>query len=192
MKSGIFHFIKQKMTKDSKVPFSSVVYDSLATSRDKTQEEKDALSGEVLATISNLRDGEAKQVLTDSVTDLYTEVGKALENKESISKVLDSLYEKADKETKKAFEEEEEKEEEEEEEKEKEETKDTDGKGKNSLNITDSALQGLFDKLDASLDSKIKTAFNEAIGIDDKKTVQDSLTEEDLFGISPIDINQYI
>src|SRR5690554_435234 len=99
MKSGIFHFIKKKMnkTEDSALPFSARVFSGLGEAKGKEAAEVEKAALPVMDSIASLKDCEEKTVLQDSVADLFSDVELAIENKDSISPVLDSLFAKAEK-----------------------------------------------------------------------------------------------
>lgn len=213
MKSGIFHFIKKKMnkTEDSALPFSAKVFSGLGEAKGKEEAEVVKAALPVMDSIASLKECDEKTVLQDSVTDLFSDVEQAIENKDSISPVLDSLFAKAEKITLDSFEEKKtedtatEKEEEEEEEgkgDKKEETEDTDGKGANTNNVSDSMIQGITDsvvsgvmgKLEGMLDKKISKAVKDSLGLESDTTpnTQDSLGEEDVFASKPVDMARFV
>ena len=209
MKSGIFHFIKKKMnkTEDSALPFSAKVFSGLGEAKGKEEAEVEKAALPVMDSIASLKDCEEKTVLQDSVADLFSDVEQAIENKDSISPVLDSLFAKAEKITLDSFEEKKVEdaatgEEEEEKGVKKEETEDTDGKGDNTNNVSDSVIQGITDsvvsgvmgKLEGMLDKKINTAVKDSLGLESDTTpnTQDSLGEEDVFASKPVDMARFV
>lgn len=209
MKSGIFHFIKKKMnkTEDSALPFSAKVFSGLGEAKGKEAAEVEKAALPVMDSIASLKECDEKTVLQDSVADLFSDVEQAIENKDSISPVLDSLFAKAEKITLDSFEEKkaEDAATEEEEEKKgdkKEETEDTDGKGDNTNNVSDSVIQGITDsvvsgvmgKLEGMLDKKINKAMKDSLGLESDTTpnTQDSLGEEDVFASKPIDMARFV
>lgn len=208
MKSGIFHFIKKKMnkTEDSALPFSAKVFSGLGEAKGKEAAEVEKAALPVMDSIASLKECDEKTVLQDSVADLFSDVEQAIENKDSIAPVLDSLFAKAEKITLDSFEEKkvEDAAEEEVEEKgdKKEETKDTDGKGANTNNVSDSEIQGITDsvvsgvmgKLEGMLDKKINKAVKDSLGLESDTTpsTQDSLGEEDVFASKPIDMARFV
>jgi len=209
MKSGIFHFIKKKMnkTEDSALPFSAKVFSGLGEAKGKEEAEVEKAALPVMDSIASLKDCEEKTVLQDSVADLFSDVEQAIENKDSISPVLDSLFAKAEKITLDSFEEKKVEdaatgEEEEEKGVKKEETEDTDGKGDNTNNVSDSVIQGITDsvvsgvmgKLEGMLDKKINKAVKDSLGLESDTTpnTQDSLGEEDVFASKPVDMARFV
>jgi len=99
-KTGLFHFLKKKgKTNDSVAPFSTRVFESIENSKDKTGAELQAEVSKVIDSLSTLKDGEAKTLVIDSVTDCFKAPSEALANKEDVSKFLDSVYNKAEQET---------------------------------------------------------------------------------------------
>ena len=209
MKSGIFHFIKKKMnkTEDSALPFSAKVFSGLGEAKGKEAAEVEKAALPVMDSIASLKDCEEKTVLQDSVADLFSDVELAIENKDSIAPVLDSLFAKAEKITLDSFEEKKVEdaatgEEEEEKGVKKEETEDTDGKGANTNNVSDSVIQGITDsvvsgvmgKLEGMLDKKINKAVKDSLGLesDTSPSTQDSLGEEDVFASKPIDMARFV
>ena len=208
MKSGIFHFIKKKMnkTEDSALPFSARVFSGLGEAKGKEEAEVEKAALPVMDSIASLKECDEKTVLQDSVADLFSDVEQAIENKDSIAPVLDSLFAKAEKITLDSFEEKkvEDAEEEGEDGKgdKKEETKDTDGKGDNTNNVSDSVIQGITDsvvsgvmgKLEGMLDKKINKAVKDSLGLesDNTQNTQDSLAEEDIFASKPIDMARFV
>jgi len=209
MKSGIFHFVKKKMnkTEDSALPFSAKVFSGLGEAKGKEEAEVEKAALPVMDSIASLKDCEEKTVLQDSVADLFSDVEQAIENKDSISPVLDSLFAKAEKITLDSFEEKKVEdaatgEEEEEKGVKKEETEDTDGKGDNTNNVSDSVIQGITDsvvsgvmgKLEGMLDKKINKAVKDSLGLESDTTpnTQDSLGEEDVFASKPVDMARFV
>lgn len=207
MKSGIFHFIKKKMnkTEDSALPFSARVFSGLGEAKGKEAAEVEKAALPVMDSIASLKDCEEKTVLQDSVADLFSDVELAIENKDSISPVLDSLFAKAEKITLDSFEEKKVEDAatgEEEKGVKKEETEDTDGKGANTNNVSDSVIQGITDsvvsgvmgKLEGMLDKKINKAVKDSLGLesDTSTSTQDSLVEEDVFASKPIDMARFV
>ena len=208
MKSGIFHFIKKKMnkTEDSALPFSARVFSGLGEAKGKEEAEVEKAALPVMDSIASLKECDEKTVLQDSVADLFSDVEQAIENKDSIAPVLDSLFAKAEKITLDSFEEKkvEDAEEEGEDGKgdKKEGTKDTDGKGDNTNNVSDSVIQGITDsvvsgvmgKLEGMLDKKINKAVKDSLGLesDNTQNTQDSLAEEDIFASKPIDMARFV
>lgn len=208
MKSGIFHFIKKKMnkTEDSALPFSARVFSGLGEAKGKEEAEVEKAALPVMDSIASLKECDEKTVLQDSVADLFSDVEQAIENKDSIAPVLDSLFAKAEKITLDSFEEKkvEDAEEEGEDGKgdKKEGTKDTDGKGDNTNNVSDSVIQGITDsvvsgvmgKLEGMLDKKINKAVKDSLGLesDNTQNTQDSLGEEDVFASKPVDMARFV
>lgn len=209
MKSGIFHFIKKKMnkTEDSALPFSAKVFSGLGEAKGKEAAEVEKAALPVMDSIASLKECDEKTVLQDSVADLFSDVEQAIENKDSIAPVLDSLFAKAEKITLDSFEEKKAEDAATEEEKEekgdkKEGTKDTDGKGDNTNNVSDSVIQGITDsvvsgvmgKLEGMLDKKINKAMKDSLGLesDTAPSTQDSLGEEDVFASKPIDMARFV
>ena len=206
MKSGIFHFIKKKMnkTEDSALPFSAKVFSGLGEAKGKEAAEVEKAALPVMDSIASLKECDEKTVLQDSVADLFSDVEQAIENKDSISPVLDSLFAKAEKITLDSFEEKKVEDAEEGEGKgdKKEETEDTDGKGANTNNVSDSVIQGITDsvvsgvmgKLEGMLDKKINKAVKDSLGLESDTTssTQDSLVEEDVFASKPIDMARFV
>lgn len=213
MKSGIFHFIKKKMnkTEDSALPFSARVFSGLGEAKGKEAAEVEKAALPVMDSIASLKECDEKTVLQDSVADLFSDVEQAIENKDSISPVLDSLFAKAEKITLDSFEEKkaegaategDKKEGDKKEGDKKEETKDTDGKGDNTNNVSDSVIQGITDsvvsgvmgKLEGMLDKKINKAMKDSLGLESDTTpnTQDSLGEEDVFASKPIDMARFV
>lgn len=208
MKSGIFHFIKKKMnkTEDSAIPFSARVFSGLGEAKGKEAAEVEKAALPVMDSIASLKECDEKTVLQDSVADLFSDVEQAIENKDSIAPVLDSLFAKVEKITLDSFEEKkvEDAAEEGTEEKgdKKEETKDTDGKGDNTNNVSDSVIQGITDsvvsgvmgKLEGMLDKKINKAVKDSLGLesDTAPSTQDSIGEEDVFASKPIDMARFV
>lgn len=209
MKSGIFHFIKKKMnkTEDSALPFSAKVFSGLGEAKGKEAAEVEKAALPVMDSIASLKECDEKTVLQDSVADLFSDVEQAIENKDSIAPVLDSLFAKAEKITLDSFEEKKVEdaatgEEEEEKGDKKEETEDTDGKGDNTNNVSDSVIQGITDsvvsgvmgKLEGMLDKKINKAVKDSLGLeqDTAPSTQDSIGEEDVFASKPIDMARFV
>lgn len=206
MKSGIFHFIKKKMnkTEDSALPFSAKVFSGLGEAKGKEEAEVEKAALPVMDSIASLKECDEKTVLQDSVADLFSDVEQAIENKDSISPVLDSLFAKAEKITLDSFEEKkvEDAAKEEEEEEEEKGTEDTDGKGANTNNVSDSVIQGITDsvvsgvmgKLEGMLDKKINKAVKDSLGLesDNTQNTQDSLGEEDVFASKPVDMARFV
>ena len=208
MKSGIFHFIKKKMnkTEDSALPFSAKVFSGLGEAKGKEAAEVEKAALPVMDSIASLKDCEEKTVLQDSVADLFSDVELAIENKDSISPVLDSLFVKAEKITLDSFEEKKVEDSETGEEGDaatgEEGAKDTDGKGANTNNVSDSVIQGITDsvvsgvmgKLEGMLDKKINKAVKDSLGLesDTLPSTQDSLGEEDVFASKPIDMARFV
>ncbi len=208
MKSGIFHFIKKKMnkTEDSALPFSAKVFSGLGEAKGKEAAEVEKAALPVMDSIASLKDCEEKTVLQDSVADLFSDVELAIENKDSIAPVLDSLFAKAEKITLDSFEEKKVEDAETGEEGDaatgEEGAKDTDGKGANTNNVSDSVIQGITDsvvsgvmgKLEGMLDKKINKAVKDSLGLesDTSLSTQDSLGEEDVFASKPIDMARFV
>lgn len=207
MKSGIFHFIKKKMnkTEDSALPFSAKVFSGLGEAKGKEEAEVEKAALPVMDSIASLKDCEEKTVLQDSVADLFSDVEQAVENKDSIAPVLDSLFAKAEKITLDSFEEKKVEDAEDKDEPKKEdekETEDTDGKGDNTNNVSDSVIKGITDsvisgvmgQLDGVLDKKISKAFKDAVGIDEgsEHGTNDSVVSDDVFASKPIDMASYV
>lgn len=208
MKSGIFHFVKKKMnkTEDSALPFSARVFSGLGEAKGKEAAEVEKAALPVMDSIASLKDCEEKTVLQDSVADLFSDVELAIENKDSISPVLDSLFAKAEKITLDSFEENKAKDAATGEEGDaatgEEGAKDTDGKGANTNNVSDSVIQGITDsvvsgvmgKLEGMLDKKINKAVKDSLGLesDTSPSTQDSLGEEDVFASKPIDMARFV
>lgn len=208
MKSGIFHFIKKKMnkTEDSALPFSARVFSGLGEAKGKEAAEVEKAALPVMDSIASLKDCEEKTVLQDSVADLFSDVELAIENKDSISPVLDSLFAKAEKITLDSFEENKAEDAATGEEGDaatgEEGAKDTDGKGANTNNVSDSVIQGITDsvvsgvmgKLEGMLDKKINKAVKDSLGLesDTSPSTQDSLGEEDVFASKPIDMARFV
>lgn len=208
MKSGIFHFIKKKMnkTEDSALPFSARVFSGLGEAKGKEAAEVEKAALPVMDSIDSLKDCEEKTVLQDSVADLFSDVELAIENKDSISPVLDSLFAKAEKITLDSFEENKAEDAATGEEGDaatgEEGAKDTDGKGANTNNVSDSVIQGITDsvvsgvmgKLEGMLDKKINKAVKDSLGLesDTSPSTQDSLGEEDVFASKPIDMARFV
>lgn len=208
MKSGIFHFIKKKMnkTEDSALPFSARVFSGLGEAKGKEAAEVEKAALPVMDSIASLKDCEEKTVLQDSVADLFSDVELAIENKDSISPVLDSLFAKAEKITLDSFEEKKVEDAATGEEGDaatgEEGAKDTDGKGANTNNVSDSVIQGITDsvvsgvmgKLEGMLDKKINKAVKDSLGLesDTSTSTQDSLVEEDVFASKPIDMARFV
>ena len=208
MKSGIFHFIKKKMnkTEDSALPFSAKVFSGLGEAKGKEEAEVEKAALPVMDSIASLKECDEKTVLQDSVADLFSDVEQAIENKDSISPVLDSLFAKAEKITLDSFEEKKVVDAAEEGEDgkgdKKEGTEDTDGKGDNTNNVSDSVIQGITDsvvsgvmgKLEGMLDKKINKAVKDSLGLESDTTpnTQDSLGEEDVFASKPVDMARFV
>jgi hypothetical protein len=208
MKSGIFHFIKKKMnkTEDSALPFSAKVFSGLGEAKGKEAAEVEKAALPVMDSIASLKDCEEKTVLQDSVADLFSDVELAIENKDSIAPVLDSLFAKAEKITLDSFEEKKVEDAATGEEGDaatgEEGAKDTDGKGANTNNVSDSVIQGITDsvvsgvmgKLEGMLDKKINKAVKDSLGLesDTSPNTQDSLGEEDVFASKPIDMARFV
>ncbi len=216
MKSGIFHFIKKKMnkTEDSALPFSARVFSSLGEAKGKEAAEVEKAALPVMDSIDSLKDCEEKTILQDSVADLFSDVELAIENKDSIAPVLDSLFAKAEKITLDSFEEKKVEDAATGEEGDsatgeegdaatgEEGAKDTDGKGANTNNVSDSVIQGITDsvvsgvmgKLEGMLDKKINKAVKDSLGLesDTSPNTQDSLGEEDVFASKPIDMARFV
>ena len=105
MRTGIFAYLASKMVKDSKEPFSfgKEVLEAVKNSKGTTEEE---LAGEmkgVLDSMSNLKDCEAKDTLLDVVKDCFDNKDKALSAKGELTSTLDSMWNKAQEESIKAF-----------------------------------------------------------------------------------------
>ena len=93
MKTGLFHFLKRKgKTEDSAAPFSPRVFAALDDAKDKEGEEFEAVVSSVFDSVGCLKDGEQKEHLADMVRDVFSNPTEALENKEELSKILDSVY----------------------------------------------------------------------------------------------------
>lgn len=93
MKTGLFHFLRRKgKTEDSAAPFSPRVFAALDDAKDKEGEEFEAVVSSVFDSVGCLKDGEQKEHLADMVRDVFSNPTEALENKEELSKVLDSVY----------------------------------------------------------------------------------------------------
>ena len=99
-KSGILHFLKRKgKTNDSAIPFSKIVFDSLEASKKLEGDELSAEVARVTDSVSSLKDSPTKTQIVDSVSDLFLDRDTAITNKAEAVKILDALYEKAEKET---------------------------------------------------------------------------------------------
>ena len=93
MKTGLFHFLRRKgKTEDSAAPFSPRVFAALDEAKDKEGEEFEAVVSSVFDSVGCLKDGEQKEHLADMVRDVFSNPTEALENKEELSKILDSVY----------------------------------------------------------------------------------------------------
>ena len=93
MKTGLFHFLRRKgKTEDSAAPFSPRVFAALDDAKDKEGEEFEAVVSSVFDSVGCLKDGEQKEHLADMVRDVFSNPTEALENKEELSKILDSVY----------------------------------------------------------------------------------------------------
>ena len=94
MRTGIFAYLKSKLTKDSKESYSfgkevlKAVKDSKGTDE---KELADEMKG-VLDSMSVLKDCEAKDTLTDVVKDCFEHKDKALENESELVSTLDSMW----------------------------------------------------------------------------------------------------
>ena len=213
-KSGILHFLKRKgKTNDSAIPFSKIVFDSLEASKKLEGDELSAEVARVTDSVSSLKDSPTKTQIVDSVSDLFLDRDTAITNKAEAVKILDALYEKAEKETlasvndsdeeaKKKDEEAKEAEKKKAEdaamEAEKDKVKDEDGKGKGTTNIsdaeeikkvTDSAIDSKFAELAATLPDLIQTGVKAALGIKDESKpkggkVTDSVAEDQNFDMT--------
>lgn len=150
-KTGLFHFLKGKgKTADSATPFSKIVFDSLEASKSLTGEPLEKEVRRVVDSLATLKDGENKTLLIDAVSDCYKAIDTAVENKDSVSKFLDSVYKKAEDETMKTVD---------------GAIEDEDGKGTGTKNVSDSDPEekqeeskdeSKEDKTEASDDEKSK------------------------------------
>ena len=105
MRTGIFAYLASKMQKDSKEPYSfgKEVLEAVKNSKGTTEEE---LAGEmkgVLDSMSELKDCEAKDTLVNVVKDCFDNKEKALSAKDELTSTLDSMWNKAQEESLKAF-----------------------------------------------------------------------------------------
>lgn len=166
MKTGLFRFLNRKgKTEDSEGNFSAVVFASLDEAKGKKEAEVEAVITKVFDSVSTMKDGEQKTLLTNMVRDVFANPEKSVEYKDELCKTLDTVYinisgESVD-EIQKAitksvavtdavenFKKEDKKEDKKEEEKEKK-TEDTDGKGSNTNNVADSAsLDSMYSKME--------------------------------------------
>lgn len=217
MKSGIFHFLfKNGKSKDSVQPFSTVVFGAISEAKGKDEAEVKKIFGTVMDSINTLVDGDAKDFLASTVTDCFTVMDSAIQNKDKVSQILDSVYAKAEKETLDSVE---------------RMTKDEDGKGKGTNNVsdsetddglspeekekkdkeakekadkekggksTDSAILALietkFKELDASLTGKVNDSVRTALGLDPKggSDPKGGTTTDSNADISDVDISKYV
>jgi len=130
-KTGLMHFLKRKgKTTDSGTPFSKIVFDSLDASKAMEGEKLEAEVKRVMDSLTTLKDSEHKTLLVDVVTDCYKAIGTAIDNKEEVAKVLDTVYKKAEDETIRQLDEAMKAPE--------TKTQDEDGKGTGTKNISDS------------------------------------------------------
>ena len=202
-KSGLFHFISRMgRTKDSDLPFSAIVFDSLEQAKGKGENEIKNGLARVIDSIATLRDGDEKTFLTDAVADCFKSMDSAFENKDAVSKVLDSAFAKAEKETLDSV---------------PKQTEDgEDGKGKGTTNVADStedsdkeseekkpeekkdekksettdSIAALLDKGFAEMTGKLPGLINDAVrkelGLGDNKHKSGTTTDsEDI----PADVN---
>jgi ATP-dependent exoDNAse (exonuclease V) beta subunit len=181
MKTGLFHFLRRKgKTEDSAAPFSPRVFAALDDAKDKEGEEFEAVVSSVFDSVGCLKDGEQKEHLADMVRDVFSNPTEALENKEELSKILDSVYinisgssiaEIREAMTASSA------------------VADSDGKGKNTNNVADTKTEDKNEDSDGKGNVDTKTEDSDGKGTADTKTeetgTKDSivLTKEDVISI---------
>ena len=196
--TGLFHWFKVKSAnKDSKKPFSSTVFDSIEGLKGKDEAAvKDALE-KVLDSVSTLKDSKEKELLLGSIKDCFAAPDVAIQYKKDTSAFLDATFEKAEKLTLDAFQEEpkakdtgvganekgEPKVKDEEPKQDDEEPKqdDEDGKGKGTTNISDSIeklLNKALDKQKKDLEKMIDTRIKDSLGLTEDSKLEGGKVED--------------
>ena len=204
-KSGLFRFLEKKgKTQDSIVPFSKTVFDAVQEAQKLTGKELETVVSKTMDSLVTLKDSETKTNLLNTVGDIFLAMDKAVANKDEISKIVDSLFTKAEDETVKtmndAFTEKKDakvenkdtmnngpdapkKDEEKEDKKDAKEakTQDTDGKGENTSNVSDSAKEEATKAMDslirAALTDMLPVAIQNALGVKPDTTNKTSTTD---------------
>lgn len=209
-KSGIFGFLGKKgSAKDSVVPFSKTVFDSVEKAQKMGEKEVEAVLATLTDSLASLKETDTRKTLCDSVADLLAAPSLAMEKKEELSSILDSLYEKAEKETVSAFDSETEdsetedadpKAEEEkktedadpkaEEKKEEVPAKDEDGKGKGTANISDSLVAAVQKTVQDSFQA-LADELRESYGLP-KKQAKGGAVTTDSAPVSNIRVSEFI
>lgn len=220
-KTGLMHFLKRKgKTADSSSPLSKIVFDSLEVSKNLDGAKLEAEVTRVMDSLATLKDSEHKTLLVDVVTDCYKAIGTAIDNKEEVAKVIDSLYAKAEEETIKQLDEamkptevkdedgkgtgtknisdsEDEKPEEKKEEMKKEEEKKEEKKSEDSASF-DSALakvkEDLMKELLGSVTTIVRDSVKEALGLSNADSAKGGSTTDDsvVEDLSGVDIEKFI
>lgn len=209
-KSGIFGFLGKKgSAKDSVVPFSKTVFDSVEKAQKMGEKEVEAVLATLTDSLASLKETDTRKTLCDSVADLLAAPSLAMEKKEELSSILDSLYEKAEKETVSAFDSdtedsdtedtdpkaEEEKKTEDtdpkaEEKKEEVPAKDEDGKGKGTANISDSLVATVQKTVQDSFQA-LADELRESYGLP-KKQAKGGAVTTDSAPVSNIRVSEFI
>lgn len=196
-KSGIFGFLGKKgSAKDSVVPFSKTVFDSVEKAQKMGEKEVEAVLATLTDSLASLKETDTRKTLCDSVADLLAAPSLAMEKKEELSSILDSLYEKAEKETVSAFDSETEDSETEdadpraEEEEEEVPAKDEDGKGKGTANISDSLVAAVQKTVQDSFQA-LADELRESYGLP-KKQAKGGAVTTDSAPVSNIRVSEFI
>ena len=215
MKSGIFGFLGKKgVTKDSVTPFSTTVFDALGKIGNKGEKEVETMLATLTDSLGTLRETDTRKTLCDSVADLFASPALALQRKDEIAPILDSLYQKAEDETVSVFDsmddgkkpaeadpknpatadtdpkkDDEGEPKKDDEGEPKKSTKDEDGKGKGTENISDSLMPAIEAVLDKKL-NEFRNELSENYGIP-KKQIGGAVTKDSV-PLSEIRVSDYI
>ena len=218
-KTGLFHFLKKKgKTTDAPTPFSKTVFDSLEAAKTMEGDKLEAEVKRVMDSLTTLKDGTNKALLMDSVADCYKAIDTAIVNRDEVGKFLDSVYEKAEKETLDSVqmqdaEPDKKDDKDDKDDKKKAEVKDADpeadkdkknededGKGTGTKNVMDSVLSVVQDALTKNnealavlIDQKIDSGIKSALGLkEDTKAAGGSTQDSNVNNLPEIDISAFV